>query len=375
MKKGYKKLIAFEAVLMCLLLLNTFVFKLFNIYSTIIFLAVTLIIFKPLFGFEKDRQRHTKDIILEEIIALIVFFLLYYLLGIVTGFAKTGNYYTFEGLKNFIIPLIATVLLREILRYMILKKAEGSLLLNILTCLFFIIIEISEAIFYSPFATKYEIFLFLATRLIPSISLNIVFTIMSPRTGYKPLILYGLIVGLYVYLLPIIPNPGPYITAIINFLLPIIVGYRVYLFFQKYKDAEVQRVQKKNSLIGLIIPTCLIIFLVYITSGYFHYYALAIASGSMSPIIKKGDVVIVEKIDEQYDKLQEGEVIAFKYNNVVIVHRLNKIIKIGDTYYFYTKGDANEDVDNWVVEENMIIGVVNLKVSYIGYPTVWLNEL
>ena len=51
------------------------------------------------------------------------------------------------------------------------------------------------------------------------------------------------------------------------------------------------------------------------------------------------------------------------------------IIKDEDKYYFYTQGDANNNIDNFAVHENMIIGVVNLKIPYIGLPTVWLNEL
>ena len=58
--------------------------------------------------------------------------------------------------------------------------------------------------------------------------------------------------------------------------------------------------------------------LVYFTSGNFHYHTLAIASGSMTPKIKKGDVVIVEKIDGKYNKLKIGDVIAFRYSDIYI---------------------------------------------------------
>ena len=115
--------------------------------------------------------------------------------------------------------------------------------------------------------------------------------------------------------------------------------------------------------------------LVYFTSGYFHYHAIVVASGSMTPNILKGDVVVIEKIDGDYSKLKVGQVIAYKYDNVIIVHRLINIIENNGTYYFYTKGDANDLPDNWIVRGDTIIGTVNVKVPYIGLPTVWLNEL
>lgn len=121
-----------------------------------------------------------------------------------------------------------------------------------------------------------------------------------------------------------------------------------------------------------LIP--LVIFIVYFTSGYFKFYAVAIASGSMMPNINKGDVVIIEKIND-YNKIKEGQVIAYKYNDVIVVHRLQRIIKEREKFYFYTKGDANSMEDPYVIYQEMIVGIVNIKVPYLGIPTVWLNEL
>ena len=125
-------------------------------------------------------------------------------------------------------------------------------------------------------------------------------------------------------------------------------------------------------LLGSLVFT---IVLVYFTSGYFHYHAIAVASGSMNPEIKKGDVVIVEKIDDNYSSLNIGDVIAFKYEKVIIVHRIVNIVKDRGHYYFYTKGDANKKEDNFSIKEDMIEGKVNVKIPLIGLPTVWLNEL
>ena len=80
-------------------------------------------------------------------------------------------------------------------------------------------------------------------------------------------------------------------------------------------------------------------------------------------------------IDKKYSELKIGDVIAYTHNNVTVVHRLIKIVKIEDKYYFYTKGDANANPDGYAIEEAMVVGKVNVKMPYIGYPTVWLNEM
>ncbi len=378
MKRGYRRLLIFEAILILILSMNSFIFKMLSGYYMVIFLLLLTIVFKFLFGFEKDKHRYTKDIIYEILITLLIFFLLFYLAGLFLSFAKTGNYYTLNNIFTFIIPIILTICLKEFLRYEIITKSEGSKLLYVSSCILFIFIDVTTAIGYNNFSSKYSTFIFLALTLLPAISTNISCSYISQKTGYKPVIIYLLIMNLYIYLLPVIPNPNEYLTSLIRFLLPILVAYRVYNFYKKditKKEVEEVEISKTNKFIALLIPTIIVIFLVYITSGYFKYWAIAIISGSMSPNINKGDVVIVEKINKDYSKLRKGQVVAYKYHGIIVVHRLEKILKIGDTYYFYSKGDANKDIDNYQIDEDMIIGVVNLKIPYIGYPTVWLNTL
>ena len=77
---------------------------------------------------------------------------------------------------------------------------------------------------------------------------------------------------------------------------------------------------------------------------------------------------------KKYDSLKVGDIIAYEYNKVIIIHRIEKIVFDRGQYYYYTKGDYNKNVDNWYVEEKMIKGIVRYKIPYIGYPTVWINE-
>lgn len=376
MKKSYVKLYLIELLLFFIFILNSFVSSILNQYNMVIFLVVAIIIIKLMFGIERDRHRYTKHVMIEIIIYLLFYFILYYISGLFFSFARTGNYYTWYGLKNFIVPAALIVISKEILRNMILTKSEGNKMLIIVTCILFVFLDITNAIYYNRFETKYETFLFIALYLLPAISSNALCTYISIKNGYKPVILYLMILRLYPYLLPIVPNPSQYIVSVIDFAAPFLLWRRIYLFYQKEQDREVSRdYHQKRHIIPLITALILVGIMVYFTSGYFHYHAIAVASGSMNPNVKKGDVVVIEKIEGNYDLLQEGQVIAYRYDGVIIVHRLIKITKYKDHYYFYTKGDANSREDNWTVEEDMIIGIINYKVSYIGWPTVWLNEL
>lgn len=375
MKRGYKKLLIFQLIMFFILILNSFIHNILGNYSTIVFLILTIIIFKLFFGIEKDRHRFTKDIIFDVIIFLLIFFLIYYLSGLIIGFARTDNYYTLNGIKTFIIPIIITIILKEFLRYQVIMKSEGNKILMILSCILFIFLDVTNPIFYNGFSSKYDTFIFFALTLLPAISTNIVCSYLTFKVGYKPNILYLLVMNLYQYLLPLVPNPNEYIASIVRFLLPILLGYKLSGFFNLTADQEIDRNYNKTSAWSLIVPTILVAVLVYFTSGYFHYYAVAIASGSMEKAISKGDIVVIEKIDKQYDKLEKGQVIAYTYHGVLVVHRIVNIIEDKGEYYVYTKGDANAKEDNYVVEQDTIMGTVEFVIPYLGLPTVWLNEM
>jgi len=374
MKKSYVKLIMFNIFLVIILLLNSFILNILNFYNMIIFLILSIIIFKLIFGFEKDNHRYKKDIIVNMLIIFLSGFLIYYLFGLLIGFVKTDNLFSFYGMKNFIIPYIIIVALKEFLRYQMIMKSGKSKVLIIIICLLFIFFDITNDIDYTNWLNNYSVFVFFAITLLPAIINNIVCTYIAKKVGYMPNILWLLIDGLYGVILPFVPNTGIYIGSIIKFLFPIVIAYNVYLFFVKRGKNIPISDKKKKDYITIPLLCVLIFVLVYLTSGYFRYYTIAIASGSMTPNIYKGDVVIIDK-KLNYDDLKVGQVIAYKYNSVIIVHRLVQIENVNDEFYYYTQGDANNTIDNYIIYEDMIIGVVKFRIPYVGFPTIWLNEL
>ena len=374
MKKGYKRLLVFQIIMIILLFLGSFVSSILGNYLKVIYLGISLILFKCLFGYEKDRHRYIKSICMELIIYLLIYFILYYLLGVLLSFARTVNYLHFNGIIKIILPILLMLIFREIYRYMMVTKSEGSKLLLTTSCIFFIIIDLFGTFNDSTFRSPYTTFIYIAITVLPIISRNVFFIYLTYKCGFKPVLLYVLVVNMYSYFVPIIPNPNQYIYSVIELVIPMLFMYKIYKFYRKERDEKVEREYNKKRVVGLIIPSLLVLFFVYITSGYFHYHAVAVASGSMEPTIYKGDVVVIEKVSDKLN-IQVGQPIAYRYENIIVVHRLMKKVNVGDEVFFYTKGDANYSMDNYKITEDMILGIVNIKIPYIGYPTVWLNGL
>lgn len=300
--------------------------------------------------------------------------MLYYILGIYIGFVRTTMHWSFYGITTFILPFILITVLKEFLRYQILVKSSKSKILIIYCFILFTLMEISLSINIDNLASKYDVFLLFATVIFPTISTNLACCYIATKVGYKPNIIWVLILYLYASLLPIIPDTGVYLSSMLKFLLPLCILYIVYNFFAVRKKEKITRYNTKFKWIPIPLLILFISFIIYFTSGYFKYYTLAIATGSMTPNINKGDIVVVNQKFKPED-LKIGKVIAYKYQNKIVVHRLQKIDKSEDEYYFYTKGDANNSMDNYIIYYDTILGVVDYVIPYLGLPTVWLNEL
>ena len=374
MKKGELKLFIFELSIIILLVLNSFISSILNYKNIVLLLIVIIIMAKYLFGFEKSNNRYNKEIIINLLIVILSCFIIYYLFGLSIGFVKTDILTSIYGLTNFIIPFSIALILKEILRYQLLKKSERSKFLLILTVILFIMLDVTFTLKNGFVGSKYSKFLFYALTFLPSISRNVTATYIARKISYIPNILWLLVVNLYANIIPIMPNIGNYIGSLLKLLFPVIIFYSVFTFVQNRRMNKPTQNNNEHKLLGISAVSIFVAIIVYFSSGFFKYYAIAVATGSMVPNISIGDVIIVNQKYNAND-IQVGNIIAVRYENKIIVHRIAKIVKNNDELYIYTKGDANETLDNYIVNLDMIIGVVKIKIPFVGLPTIWLNDL
>ena len=375
MKKGYKKLLILELILFLILGINSFSYNFLTGYKMIFFLFIVLGVFKLLLGFEKDRHRYIKDFILDETVMLIVFLLIYYFIGVFIGFVKTD--YSFNIIRRIIIPSVLYIVLREYVRYLFLTKGDGNKLVTILAFFLIVGLDITNNIYLTTFDTKYSAFIFASTILMPAIFSNIAYSYVTKKVGYKPVLYFCLVMELYGYIFPITPDGGQYLNTIILLVVPTILCIRVNNILESLNNQKITRedVKKKRPYLSLVLSSITVFILVYFTSGNFDKWAVVVASNSMAGSLSKGDIVIIDKVNNDYNKIEEGKIIAYKYNDKIIIHRVVEAIHIDNRYYFKTKGDANNNPDEVLVSEKMVIGIIDVKIPYVGLPTIWLKNL
>jgi signal peptidase len=95
---------------------------------------------------------------------------------------------------------------------------------------------------------------------------------------------------------------------------------------------------------------------------------LVVLSGSMQPTFTAGDVIVT--VDTPVHSLQVNDIITYRSPDnpkSLMTHRIVNILHDGRVLAFQTKGDANEDPDQYVVSSKLIVGRMVLTIPFVGY--------
>lgn len=101
------------------------------------------------------------------------------------------------------------------------------------------------------------------------------------------------------------------------------------------------------------------------------YRPVVVTSGSMSPVVRTGDVVITKPIG-MHDKIGSQTVIDFEDPATADRH-LHRVIEVTKAGY-RTKGDANADADPQLVPQDHVHGAGFILAPYIGYMPMWIDQ-
>lgn len=378
MKKIYfNKILIVEIILLVCLLFNSFVFKIANMYVISGIMLPFLILMIVLNGFEKDNYRYKKDVLLNIIIFLLMYYFITYFLGLFSGFVKSSYSLSFINIIKNTFPVIALILISELMRYVLFNKTKRNLPCLIIGCLLFVMVDVNTMVHIYDVKTALGITKMICLVVFPSITKNIFLTYLTMKVGYKNGIIYRLITELSTYLLPIFPDFGEYINVLLKTVLPIAIMARLNNMFNYYSVRKIKDSRyNSRKLILYSVITFALLLIVVLTSGLFTYQALTIGSGSMSPAIEKGDVIVLRSMkNEEARKIKKGDVLVYNHDNKIIVHRVIKKSNNGETISFKTKGDYNNAKDSWIVKQEEVIGIVKFRIRWVGMPTVALNEL
>lgn len=370
MSKTDKKYLIIFSISIILLIINLIYGKPLLEYIYIAGLAIILAILIILLGITKDKSIYKKDTLQQVFIYVFIYLLFIYLCGLLIGFLKSLNSYSFINIIKNITPIILELSLIELIRYQSLSKRINNLN-KILMIATFVLVDVVLSLNIYNLSVPADVLKILCLVLLPSLAKNFFLNYLCKIGGFWPCLLYVLITKLYIYFIPIIPDFGDYMQNIIDVIFPLVLYIRFKKLYTK-DEIVVQKRSKSKKIIFIIIISLVIIMSVYLISGKFTYQALTVGSGSMIPTLNIGDIVIIKKINN-YAELKKKDILIHKNNNRIVIHRIIDI-KAADGHYIYqTKGDNNADA--YQIDKEHVIGKYLFKIPYIGYPTVWLSQI
>ena len=324
---------------------------------------------------EHTRFKAKNEKIQTIVILLIIYYLMYFLSGLILGYKKSPYSLSFISIIKNMFFILGLGLLQEYVRARLVNSTKNYTFIIIIT-LVFIVFNIDFKNISSNFQTMGTGFEYVISVIVPLIAKNALLTYLALIGGYQLVYAYKIPVTLVTILLPFFPNMEWFMLTAVELILTytifVFVSYEHKMRIKRYTREQLKRDNPIKSVPMLIIILVTTLFV----AGFFSYKPIAIMSNSMKPDIARGDVVIVKTLsDREKEQLQVGTIIEYKLEKNVIVHRIVKIGNdINGDIVFTTKGDNNDTQDAKEVTKEQILGEVRFMAKYIGYPSVWFSE-
>lgn len=120
---------------------------------------------------------------------------------------------------------------------------------------------------------------------------------------------------------------------------------------------------RKVKTISYVILLLIFLFLgtILIVPPILGWQNVVVLSDSMEPTLHRGDLICIQPCE--MSDVNTGDVITFQNNyGVYVTHRVFEVNEEG----IVTKGDANSDIDAYVVNSNNFVGKMKYHIPYLG---------
>ena len=369
MKRDKIKVYILESMLCIIFFFTLFVSSTYLRTITAVLLVLSFLLVRKIVLKRNIISLHYKQVTILMGLLSVVFLLIYYLLGFYFGYVKSLVTFNLWTLLLMIIPTSVIIIVSEIIRSIFMS--EKSIISKILTTTFLILIDLTLYTTINQLTTFKGFVDVIGFSLLASIANNLLWNYTSVRFGYRPSIIFRLIITLYEFIIPVVPNVFMYFRCFLRIVYPYIIYLILEVLYAK-KDFIVSAKDKKRDNIISAILLIMMILMIMLISCEFKYGLLVIGTGSMAGTIDIGDVVVYERYDNQ--NVKEQQIIIFERDEIRVVHRVVDIKDVNGVRRYYTKGDANKQNDSGYLTQDDIFGVVKFKVKYIGYPTLILRD-
>ena len=329
------------------------------------------------YGYMKDKRTYSKKCVTQIVITqIVVYFVVTYGVGLIVGYLKNSYSLTLVSIIDNMFAPLFLIGATELLRYNYINGNKNNKLSIALLTIAFIFLEMFMSTNKIPINSAELMFKFSTTTIIPLIIKHFVLSYLTYNVGYKPSLLYRIIIDGYVYLVPIAPDLGDYLVSMFGIALPFLVYLYASRFINEYNNGVEREYASLNTTTfraSDLVFIVVFILLAALISGYFPIFMLGVGSASMEPAINIGDAIVAKKVYDEHE-LKVNDIVVYEGNKRTIVHRISSIEEKDGKTIYHTKGDNNNSVDNIDLTIKGIKGKVLFRIPYIAYPSVFVSN-
>lgn len=376
--KERKNLVLIYILIITSILLNIFVIPHYlaiywNVLNVVLWIMIFFLARKV--SNQHNRFKAKKDKIKTTFIIVTIYLILYYLSGVFFGYQKNPFDRSAFGLLYNFVFYIMVVLLQEYTRSRLINNTRSKAWYAFILVLLILVSYNYKAVF-NNFNTGENIFKFFASDVYPAIIKGILCCFLVKLGSYELSLMFLLPIKVMEFVTPIVPDLDWFLVVTFESALVLMVYYYIYyehmINVERFTRKQIEYASPKKTAISIAF----VISFTFFVAGFFPVKPVAIMSNSMAPNIKRGDVVIVQKLDkEDIKKLKVGDIIQYSVEDKNVVHRIDAVVEASaGKIEFVTKGDNNRSRDKESVKESQVMGKINLYVPYVGYPSVIFSE-
>ncbi|MFA9424556.1 MAG: signal peptidase I, partial [Sedimentibacter sp.] len=214
--------------------------------------------------------------------------------------------------------------------------------------------------------------IFVSEVLGPSIGKNLLINYFSSVGSLMSSVIYLCIVDLFLFVSPVLASLQWLTKGIVGIATPLFsymfISNEYFKLTKEYKPYR----EKADSVFSWMLTCVVSIGMIWFAVGVFPIFPSVIVTGSMEPVIMPGDIALIEKIttNDELEKVKIGDVIQFKRDEILIVHRIVDIVEAEGMICYKTKGDNNSSEDGQLVTAEDIKGKLYKVVPKLGLPTL-----
>ena len=297
-----------------------------------------------------------------------------FLAGSTTEFGISPFDLSSEGIAATVINIGVMLVAVELARaYMVADRVSSGIRVIVVVTLLFACLQLPLArlLAIEGFEGVAE---FLGARGLPVLAENLFATLLAFLAGPLPAIAYRGILAGFESLSPVLPDLTWGLRALIGTVVPALGFLVVEALSAGRLRGERRSGGRASDAPNLALGGGAIagVLLLWFVLRLLPFHATAIAGGSMRPELDYGDLVIAAETDA--DGVQEGDIIEFIANGGAIVHRVVSVDDSGSTLVFFTKGDANEDIDPRPITADDLRGKIVWSIPRAGWMALTFRD-